>query len=93
MLAIGRALMGRPRLLLLDEPSLGLSPKLADEVLAAVRVIVQDGTAVLLAEQNVRKALAYCERAYVLEIGKVVLSGATSTLRDTEQIRRAYLGD
>ena len=93
MLAIGRALMGRPRLLLLDEPSLGLSPKLADEVLAAVRLIVQDGTAVLLAEQNVRKALTYCERAYVLEIGKVVLSGATSALRDTEEIRRAYLGD
>ena len=93
MLAIGRALMGRPRLLLLDEPSLGLSPKLADEVLAAVRVIIQDGTAVLLAEQNVRKALTYCERAYVLEIGKVVLSGATSAFRDTEEIRRAYLGD
>jgi branched-chain amino acid transport system ATP-binding protein len=93
MLAIGRALMGRPRLLLLDEPSLGLSPKLADEVLMAVQEISRDGTAVLLAEQNVRKALTYCERACVLEIGKVVLSGTTAALRDTEEIRRAYLGD
>ena len=92
MLAIGRALMGRPKLLLLDEPSLGLSPKLADEVLATVRAIVNDGTAVLLAEQNVRKALACCDRAYVLEIGKVALSGASSTLRDTEEIRKAFLG-
>jgi branched-chain amino acid transport system ATP-binding protein len=92
MLAIGRALMGRPQLLLLDEPSLGLSPKLADEVLATVRAIVNHGTAVLLAEQNVRKALACCDRAYVLEIGKVALSGATSALRDTEEIRKAFLG-
>ncbi|MGA2817778.1 MAG: ABC transporter ATP-binding protein [Xanthobacteraceae bacterium] len=92
MLAIGRALMGRPQLLLLDEPSLGLSPKLADEVLTAVKAIVRQGTAVLLAEQNVRKALACCDRAYVLEIGKVVLSGATSALRDTEEIRKAFLG-
>src|ERR1700729_1464011 len=92
MLAIGRALMGQPQLLLLDEPSLGLSPKLADEVLAAVRSIVRRGTAVLLAAQNVRKALACCDRAYVLEIGKVVLSGATPALRDTEEIRKAFLG-
>ena len=92
MLAIGRALMGKPQLLLLDEPSLGLSPKLADEVLAAVKAIVTRGTAVLLAEQNVRKALACCDRAYVLEIGKVVLSGATPALRDTEEIRKAFLG-
>ena len=92
MLAIGRALMGRPQLLLLDEPSLGLSPKLADEVLTAVKAIVRQGTAVLLAEQNVRKALACCDRAYVLKIGKVVLSGATSALRDNEEIRKAFLG-
>jgi branched-chain amino acid transport system ATP-binding protein len=92
MLAIGRALMGRPQLLLLDEPSLGLSPKLADEVLATVKSIVKHGTAVLLAEQSVRKALACCDRAYVLEIGKVALSGATSALRDTEEIRKAFLG-
>jgi branched-chain amino acid transport system ATP-binding protein len=92
MLAIGRALMGEPRLLLLDEPSLGLSPKLADEVFAAIKAIVTHGTAVLLAEQNVRKALACCDRAYVLEIGNVTLSGATSTLRNTEEIRKAFLG-
>jgi branched-chain amino acid transport system ATP-binding protein len=92
MLAIGRALMGEPQMLLLDEPSLGLSPRLADEVFAAIKVIVSHGTAVLLAEQNVRKALASCNRAYVLEIGKVVMSGATSALRDTEEIRKAFLG-
>jgi branched-chain amino acid transport system ATP-binding protein len=92
MLAIGRALMGRPRLLLLDEPSLGLSPKLADEVLAAIKAIVKDGTSVLLAEQNVGKALSCCDRAYVLELGKVALSGAASALRDTDEIRKAFLG-
>ena len=73
MLAIARALMGRPRLLLLDEPSLGLAPKLVDEVLKRVRTIVAGGTSVLLAEQNVTKALACCERAYLLEVGTVAL--------------------
>jgi branched-chain amino acid transport system ATP-binding protein len=92
MLAIGRALMGRPRLLLLDEPSLGLSPKLADEVFAAVKAIVKDGTSVLLAEQNVAKALSCCDRTHVLKIGKVALSGESSALRDTEEIRKAFLG-
>ena len=92
MLAIGRALMGQPRLLLLDEPSLGLSPKLADEVLAGIREIVKDGTSVLLAEQNVGKALACCDRAYVLEVGKIVLAGTAATLRDTEEVKRAFLG-
>jgi branched-chain amino acid transport system ATP-binding protein len=92
MLAIGRALMGQPRLLLLDEPSLGLSPKLADEVLAGIREIVKDGTSVLLAEQNVGKALACCDRAYVLEVGKIVLAGNAATLRDTEEVKRAFLG-
>jgi branched-chain amino acid transport system ATP-binding protein len=92
MLAIGRALMGQPRLLLLDEPSLGLSPKLADEVLAGIRGIVSGGTSVLLAEQNVSKALACCDRAYVLEVGKIVLAGNASTLRDTEAVKRAFLG-
>jgi ABC-type branched-chain amino acid transport systems, ATPase component len=92
MLAIGRALMGQPCLLLLDEPSLGLSPKLADEVLAGIRGIVSAGTSVLLAEQNVSKALACCDRAYVLEVGKIVLAGNASTLRDTEAVKRAFLG-
>jgi branched-chain amino acid transport system ATP-binding protein len=92
MLAIGRALMGAPRLLLLDEPSLGLAPKLVDEVLGRIPSIVARGTSVLLAEQNVTKALRFCDRAYVLEVGKVVLSGAASELRQTEAVRRAYLG-
>jgi branched-chain amino acid transport system ATP-binding protein len=92
MLTIGRALMGRPRLLLLDEPSLGLSPKLVDDVLRQVRAIVANGTSVLLAEQNVRKALRYCDRAYVLEVGKVTLSGAAAALRDAEAVKKAYLG-
>jgi branched-chain amino acid transport system ATP-binding protein len=92
MLAIGRALMGEPRLLLLDEPSLGLSPKLVDEVLGGIRGIVKDGTSVLLAEQNVAKALTCCDRAYVLEVGKIVLSGAAAALRDTDAVRKAFLG-
>jgi branched-chain amino acid transport system ATP-binding protein len=92
MLAIGRALMGAPKLLLLDEPSLGLAPKLVDEVLGRIPSIVARGTSVLLAEQNVTKALRFCDRAYVLEVGKVVLSGAASELRQTEAVRRAYLG-
>jgi branched-chain amino acid transport system ATP-binding protein len=92
MLAIGRALMGRPRLLLLDEPSLGLSPKLVDEVLRQIGAIVASGTSVLLAEQNVAKALACCDRAYVLEVGKVVLSGPAARLRDAEEVKKAYLG-
>ena len=92
MLAIGRALMGQPRLLLLDEPSLGLSPKLADEVLSGIRGIVNEGTSVLLAEQNVSKALACCDRAYVLEVGRIVLEGTAASLRDTQEIKRAFLG-
>jgi branched-chain amino acid transport system ATP-binding protein len=92
MLAVARALMGRPRLLLLDEPSLGLAPKLVDEVLKRVRTIVASGTSVLLAEQNVTKALACCERAYLLEVGTVALTGAAADLQGAWEVKKAYLG-
>jgi branched-chain amino acid transport system ATP-binding protein len=92
MLAIARALMGRPQLLLLDEPSLGLSPKLADEVFRRMRSIMDQGTAILLAEQNVSRALHYCSRAYVLEVGRVVLAGPSDSLKNAEAVRKAYLG-
>jgi branched-chain amino acid transport system ATP-binding protein len=92
MLAIGRALMSAPRLLLLDEPSLGLSPLLTNEVLDRVRAIVGGGTAILLAEQNVGKALAVCDRAYVLQVGRVVRQGAAAELARSDDIRAAFLG-
>ena len=92
MLAVGRALMGQPKLLLLDEPSLGLSPKLVDQVLSQVPSIVSRGTSVLLAEQNVAKALRYCNRAYVIEIGRVAASGKAEDLRNSDAVRKAYLG-
>ena len=92
MLAIGRALMGAPRLLLLDEPSLGLSPLLTHEVLSGLRNIVAAGTAVLLAEQNVAMALTICDRAYVLQTGAVVRAGTETALRDDEAVQRAFLG-
>jgi branched-chain amino acid transport system ATP-binding protein len=92
MLAIARALMARPRLLLLDEPSLGLSPKLVDEVLGRIPAIIAGGTSVLLAEQNVAKALGCCQRAYVIEVGRIAFSGPAAELRDAASVRKAYLG-
>jgi branched-chain amino acid transport system ATP-binding protein len=92
MLAIGRALMTQPRLLLLDEPSLGLSPLLTNEVLGQVAAIVARGTAVLLAEQNVARALAVTSRAYVLQTGRVVAEGESAGLRHNPLIREAFLG-
>ena len=92
MLAIARALMGRPSLLLLDEPSLGLSPKLSEDVFRRLRDITARGTAVLLAEQNVSRALSYCDRAYVLEVGKVVLAGPSASLGNADAVKKAYLG-
>jgi branched-chain amino acid transport system ATP-binding protein len=92
MLAIGRALMSSPRLLLLDEPSLGLSPILTAEVLARVRAIRERGTAVLIAEQNVAKALEIADRAYVLQLGRIVQHGEAAALRASPAVQRAFLG-
>jgi branched-chain amino acid transport system ATP-binding protein len=92
MLAIGRALMARPKLLMLDEPSTGLSPKLTWAVLDAVKTIRDRGVAVLLVEQNAHQALRMSDRAYVLESGSCVLSGRGPELAEDERVRTAYLG-
>jgi branched-chain amino acid transport system ATP-binding protein len=92
MLAIGRALMSEPKLLMLDEPSLGLSPILSRSVLKTVREVANRGTAVLLVEQNARQALAIADRAYVIETGSVVLEGEAATLAKDERVQKAYLG-
>ena len=92
MLAIGRSLMGLPRLLMLDEPSLGLAPRVADRIFEVVLRISAEGTPVLLVEQNVRRSLQIARRAFVLEHGAVVLAGAASELAAREDVRRAYLG-
>jgi branched-chain amino acid transport system ATP-binding protein len=92
MLTIGRALMARPRLLMLDEPSTGLSPKLTWAVLEAIEVIRDRGVAVLLVEQNAAQALRMSDRAYVIESGSIVLSGAGRELAEDDRVRAAYLG-
>jgi len=92
MVAIGRALMARPRLLLLDEPSLGLSPLIVTELFGAIRRVHREGTAVLLVEQNVATALRVADRAYVLEEGRMVAEGTPDALMQRDEIRRAYLG-
>ena len=93
MLALGRAMMARPRLVLLDEPSLGLAPMLVKEIFDALdKMKGEDGTAVLVVEQNANLALAHAARAYVLEVGNVVVSGASEKLRANESVRRSYLG-
>ena len=92
MLAIGRALMAQPRLLLLDEPSMGLAPNLVDQLLTSIRALRDDSLTILLVEQNARAALAIADRAYVLEIGKVTLSGAAAEIQADRRVREAYLG-
>lgn len=92
MLAIGRALMARPRLLLLDEPSMGLAPKLVDHVLAVIRSLKDKALTILLVEQNAGAALAIADRAYVLETGKIALSGNAADVRNDQRVREAYLG-
>jgi len=93
MLAIGRALMARPSVLLLDEPSLGLSPILVDTIFQIIEDINSQGTTVLLVEQNALKALAVANRGYVIQTGHIVLSGTARELRGNDMVRRAYLGE
>jgi branched-chain amino acid transport system ATP-binding protein len=92
MLAIGRGLMLRPVLLMLDEPSLGLAPKLVDEIFATIRIIADDGMTILLVEQNVRESLELADRAYALQTGRTVLAGTGEELLDSDLVREAYLG-
>ena len=92
MLAIGRALMTRPRLLLCDEPSLGLAPLVVAEIMRLLSTLREAGTTILLVEQNARMALRSADRAYVLEVGSVVLSGAATDLLQDDQLKAAYLG-
>ncbi len=93
MLAMGRALMSNPRIILLDEPSMGLSPLLVSSIFDIIKVISEGGTTVLLVEQNAKKALSIADRAYVLETGNIILSGKASDLINNEQVKKAYLGE
>ena len=92
MLAMGRAIMSHPKLLMLDEPSMGLSPLLVDQVFEIIKEINKDGTTILLVEQNAGKSLAISDRAYVLENGEIVLSGTGAELSQSEMVKKAYLG-
>ena len=92
MLAIGRGLMSAPRLLMLDEPSLGLAPTIVEEVFRVVQDIRREGLTVLLVEQNVQQALRIADRGYVLESGRIVLAGPGLELLQSAEVRRAYLG-
>lgn len=93
MLAMGRALMAHPRLILMDEPSMGLSPIFVEEIFSIIKEISASGTTVLLVEQNAKKALSISDRAYVLETGLITLSGDAKTLMNDESVKKAYLGE
>lgn len=93
MLAMGRALMSRPRIILMDEPSMGLSPIFVNEIFDIIQEVSKGGTTVLLVEQNAKKALSIADRAYVLETGKITLSGDAKELMNDESVKKAYLGE
>lgn len=93
MLAMGRAMMSRPKLLMLDEPSMGLSPLMMKTVMSTVTTLQEQGTTILLVEQNAQAALKRANKGYVLEVGKIVLSGTGSELLESDEVRKAYLGE
>ena len=93
MLAMGRALMSQPKIILMDEPSMGLSPIFVNEIFDIIKEVSESGTTVLLVEQNAKKALEVADRAYVLETGKIVLSGDAKDLMNDEAVKKAYLGE
>jgi branched-chain amino acid transport system ATP-binding protein len=93
MLAIGRALMARPRLLLMDEPSMGLAPVLVEQVFDIIQTINRQGTTILVVEQNAAVALSVAHRGYVMQDGRIVMQGAAAALLDEDHIRQAYLGE
>ena len=93
MLAMGRALMSKPSIILMDEPSMGLSPILVNEIFDIIRSVSESGTTVLLVEQNAKKALSIADRAYVLETGNITLEGNAKDLLEDDSIKKAYLGE
>lgn len=93
MLAMGRALMSKPKIILMDEPSMGLSPILVNEIFDIIQEVSQSGTTVLLVEQNAKKALSIADRAYVLETGNISIEGNAKDLLEDDSIKKAYLGE
>jgi branched-chain amino acid transport system ATP-binding protein len=92
MLALGKALMGQPKLLMLDEPSLGLAPTVVSEIFRIIRSLNERGITILLVEQNAKEALRICRRAYVLDTGRILLTGTGEELLNNEEVKRAFLG-